>query len=66
MFPLGYRFWPWTDAKAIADGPSVLGYITETAGAFDVQRRIRVNHRVLDANWASGREKHCVGWLVRR
>jgi cation diffusion facilitator CzcD-associated flavoprotein CzcO len=45
---------------------SILRYITETAGAFDVQRRIQVNHRVLDANWASGREKHCLGWLIRR
>jgi cation diffusion facilitator CzcD-associated flavoprotein CzcO len=24
MFTLGYRFSPWTDPKAIADGPSIL------------------------------------------
>src|SRR5882724_1150658 len=38
MFTLGYRFSPWTDAKAIADGPSILRYIHDTAEAFDVQQ----------------------------
>ena len=31
MYTLGYRFRPWRDAKAIADGPSILQYIHETA-----------------------------------
>jgi cation diffusion facilitator CzcD-associated flavoprotein CzcO len=47
MFTLGYRFRPWTEAKSIADGPSILKYIHDTAGEFDVQRLIRVNHRVM-------------------
>jgi cation diffusion facilitator CzcD-associated flavoprotein CzcO len=51
MFTLGYRFRPWTDAKAIADGPSILRDIHDTARAFDVQRLIRLNHRVANANW---------------
>ena len=51
MFTLGYRFRPWTEAKAIADGPSILRYINDTARAFDVQRLIRVNHLVVRANW---------------
>ena len=49
MFTLGYRFRPWTEAKAIADGPSILRYINDTARAFDVQRLIRVNHLVVRA-----------------
>src|SRR6185437_15853682 len=28
---LGYSFRPWKEAKAIADGPSILSYIRETA-----------------------------------
>jgi monooxygenase len=53
MFTLGYRFSPWTDPKAIADGPSILRYIHNTAQAFDVDKLIRLNHRVVNANWDS-------------
>ena len=31
MFTLGYAFRPWAESKAIADGPSILGYIKQTA-----------------------------------
>ncbi len=31
MFTLGFRFKPWTSAKAIADGPSIWNYINEAA-----------------------------------
>ena len=31
MYTLGYRFRPWTGEKAIADGPSILDYVRETA-----------------------------------
>ncbi|HKP43183.1 NAD(P)/FAD-dependent oxidoreductase [Mycobacterium sp.] len=53
MFTLGYRFSPWTDPKAIADGPSILRYIHDTAEAFGVHDLIRLNHRVVKANWDS-------------
>ena len=33
MHTLGYSFRPWTDAKAIADGPAILRYIRETAAS---------------------------------
>ena len=33
MYTLGYAFKPWTEAKAIADGPSILKYVRETAAA---------------------------------
>jgi cation diffusion facilitator CzcD-associated flavoprotein CzcO len=29
MFTLGYSFKPWTDPKAIADGPQILDYVRE-------------------------------------
>jgi cation diffusion facilitator CzcD-associated flavoprotein CzcO len=53
MFTLGYRFRPWTDPKAIADGPSILRYIHDTAEAFDIEKLIRLSHRVVKANWDS-------------
>ncbi len=61
MFTLGYRFRPWTDAKAIADGPSILRYIHDTAEEFDVRRLIRLNHRVANANWDSAEAR----WIVQ-
>jgi len=53
MFTLGYRFSPWTDPKAIADGPSILRYIHDTAERYGVDKLIRTNHRVVNANWDS-------------
>lgn len=53
MHTLGYRFRPWTQAKAIADGPSILRYIRDTAAEAGVDRRIRFGHRVVRAAWSS-------------
>jgi len=52
MFTLGYRFRPWRDAKAIADGPAILNYIRDTAVEFGVDKAIRYNHRVRRASWS--------------
>src|SRR4051812_17973516 len=53
MYTLGYRFKPWSDAKAIADGPSILEYVRETAREYGVDERIRFNHRVVRADWST-------------
>src|SRR4029079_6347839 len=53
MFTLGYRFAPWKDAKAIADGTSILKYIQETARDYGVDKEIRYGHRVVRAAWSS-------------
>src|SRR5215213_4336086 len=53
MYTLGYRFRPWRDAKAIADGPAILNYIRETAAEFGLDEKIRYNHRVKHASWSS-------------
>ena len=53
MFTLGYRFRPWRDPKAIADGPAILSYINETAKEFGVDTAIRFGHRVSRASWSS-------------
>src|SRR5215813_10928450 len=44
MFTLGYSFRPWTDAKAIADGPAILDYISDTARENRVEDKIRYHH----------------------
>jgi cation diffusion facilitator CzcD-associated flavoprotein CzcO len=53
MHTLGYRFKPWRNAKAIADGPSILSYIKETAAEYDVDRHIRYQHLATSASWSS-------------
>jgi cation diffusion facilitator CzcD-associated flavoprotein CzcO len=53
MFTLGYSFRSWKAAKAIADGPSILTYLRETAHEFGIDRQIRFNHRVQSAAWSS-------------
>jgi monooxygenase len=53
MYTLGYSFRPWTGAKAIADGASILAYVRETAQTYGVDRNIRYGQRVVHARWSS-------------
>jgi len=53
MFTLGYSFRPWKEAKAIADGPSILKYVEHTAREGGIRAKIRFGHRVKAANWSS-------------
>jgi monooxygenase len=53
MHTLGYRFKPWTHAKAIADGPSIMEYLRETVAEYGIDRHIRFGHRVTSAAWST-------------
>ena len=53
MYTLGYSFRPWTEAKTIADGPSILSYVRDTAEEAGIDQHIRFNHRVRSAAWSS-------------
>ena len=53
MYTLGYRFRPWQDAKAIADGPAILKYIREVASDHGIDSKIRYEHRVVAASWST-------------
>jgi monooxygenase len=53
MSTFGYAFRPWDDSKAIADGRSILRYLSETAKAFGVDRHIRCGFKVVQAAWRS-------------
>ena len=52
MFTLGFPFSPWENPKAIADGPSILQYIKDTAAKFGIDKKILYNHKVADASWS--------------
>jgi len=53
MHTLGYSFKPWNSAKAIADGPSILKYVRETATDNKIEEKIRYNSKLTGANWDS-------------
>jgi monooxygenase len=53
MHTLGYSFKPWKEAKAIADGSSILEYVREAAHEHGIDRKIRFDHRVIGASWST-------------
>ncbi len=53
MFTLGYEFMPWTAPKSIADGPTILDYIHQTAAQFGIEEKIRYRTRVVTADWST-------------
>lgn len=56
MFTLGFPFSPWENPRAIADGPSILKYIKDTAAKFGIDKRIQYNHRVAAADWSDEKQ----------
>jgi monooxygenase len=54
MQTLGYAFAPWRDAQSIADGPAILRYVERTAAEHGITERVRLNHRVVSADYDSG------------
>jgi cation diffusion facilitator CzcD-associated flavoprotein CzcO len=57
MHTLGYPFRPWSAATALADGPSIREYVTDTAREYGIDRHIRFHHRVVNANWSSHQDR---------
>ena len=60
MYTLGYSFRPWEEAKAIADGPSILRYVNDTADRYGIRPHIRFRHQVKTASWSSADAR----WIV--
>src|SRR6478672_13352907 len=53
MMTLGFPFEPWTDPDAIADGPKILDYLRRTADRHGITERVRLDHKVVAADWSS-------------
>jgi cation diffusion facilitator CzcD-associated flavoprotein CzcO len=53
MFTLGYSFKPWEQPKPLADGPSIRSYINEAADENGLAGKIRLETRVVRAEWSS-------------
>jgi monooxygenase len=60
MYTLGYSFRPWSDAKAIADGASILDYVRRTADDHGIAAKVRFGHRVVRAEWSTAESR----WTV--
>ncbi|MFF0813646.1 flavin-containing monooxygenase [Rhodococcus sp. NPDC003318] len=60
MYTLGYAFRPWTGARSITDGESILDYIRATAAEYRIEHRIRFGTRVTGARWNSAQAR----WTV--
>ena len=59
MHTLGYDFKPWEAEKSIADGPSILSYVNETADEYRIRERIRFSQkarsrRLVQRAWSVG------------
>ena len=53
MHTLGFSFKPWTEAKSIADGPSILQYLKQTVAQFGIDKHIRYGQLVTKAEWST-------------
>jgi cation diffusion facilitator CzcD-associated flavoprotein CzcO len=51
MFTLAYPFAPWTEQEAIGSGPQILDYLRRTAAEHGLERRIRLRHKVVGADF---------------
>ena len=60
MYTLGFRFRPWTERQAIADGKPILDYVKSTAAMYGIDKHIRLNHKVLGADWSNAENR----WTV--
>lgn len=61
MYTLGYSFEPWTDEKAIADGPTILAYVNRVADKYRLREHIRFNHKLVSADF----DTPAALWTVR-
>ncbi len=53
MHTLGFDFEPWTEQKAIADGPSIWNYLHRIAEERGIRQHIRFGQKVMTADWSS-------------
>jgi monooxygenase len=57
MYTLGFRFRPWTERQAIADGKPILDYVKSTAAMYGIDKHVRLNHKVVSADWSNAENR---------
>ena len=53
MATFSFPFRPWKESRVLADGPSILKYLRETAQEFGIDRHFRFRQRVVSARWST-------------
>lgn len=53
LHTFGFAWDPWTEDRAIADGPSILKYMKTVAGKHGIDKYIKYHHSVTALNWSS-------------
>ncbi|HEV7854171.1 MAG TPA: NAD(P)/FAD-dependent oxidoreductase, partial [Mycobacterium sp.] len=61
MYTLGFRFKPYTDEQAIAEGPSILNYLKEAAAENGIDKHMRFGQTVVAADWSDADNR----WTLR-
>ncbi|KAI8934099.1 hypothetical protein NX059_008862 [Plenodomus lindquistii] len=57
LHTLGFQFYPWKATNPIASGDSIMSYLNETAHRFDIDKKIRYNHKVIAADWRNSEQQ---------
>ena len=53
MSTFGFSFRPWREPKVLADGPSIKGYLHDTAREYGVLPHIRFGRKVVGLEWST-------------
>lgn len=56
LYTFGFPWDPWDAPNSIADGPSILRYMDRAASKYNIQSKIRYNHKVVAADWSSSQQ----------
>ena len=64
LFTFGFNFDPWTEDRAIASAPSILGYIKTIAAKYGIDKHINYNHHADKLNWSSDQQRWQIECIV--
>jgi cation diffusion facilitator CzcD-associated flavoprotein CzcO len=53
LHTFGFPWHPWNSNRTIADGPSIMKYMRESAESAGIDKKIRYNHMVSSAEWST-------------
>lgn len=56
LHTFGFPFRPWTEERAIADGPAIKRYMEETAEIYGIDKKIQYHHKINAADWSTDQQ----------
>ncbi len=51
LYTFAYDFKPWEGSKSLADADAIMSYLKEAVAEYDIEKKIRYNHKVISADW---------------